>query len=205
MIGLMVASNSQTSERAPIREGYDSEVSLSIPHRHDSIDSWQDHFLMTRFIAVSNAVSKVLKSYDAHILAYDHSLAQRLSHTRHEVEMLAQTAGHANWDDEGADEVTAETISLALALVAAFPYSEHPDILGDDLDIEATPFGSIDFGWALERDVRMNVIALVSGEIGFAYSVHGERDNGKEPWTGKLPYRVWEAFDKVFNRTGLGG
>ena len=198
MIGLMVASNSQTSEGAPIREGYDSEVSLSFPHRHSSIDLWQGHFPM-------NEISNVLKSYDAHILAYDHSLAQRLSHTRHEVEMLAQTAGHANWDNEGADKVTAETISLALDLVAAFPYSEHPDILGDDLDIEATPFGSIDFGWALERDARMNVIVLASGEIGFAYSVHGERDNGKEPWTGKLPYRVWEAFDKVFNRTGLGG
>ena len=125
----------------------------------------------------------------------------RSKDTEREIKQLAQTAGEDNWDGEGANKLSMETIEVALKLVATFP----SDVLGDDLDIDATPFGSIDFGWVLERDVMMNVIVLPSGEIGFAYSVHGERDDGKELWKGTLPNRISEAFDRVFYREGLDG
>ena len=121
--------------------------------------------------------------------------------TMQKIEKLAQTAGEDNWDGEGAIKVSSETIEVARKLVAAFPSS----VLGDDLDIDATPFGSIDFGWVLERDVMINIIVLPSGEIGFAYSVHGARGGGEEPWEGStIPSNVLEAFDKVFNRHGFG-
>ena len=120
---------------------------------------------------------------------------------RQEIQDLAQIACEENWDGEGANRLAAETIELALELVDTFP----SDALGDDLDIDVTPFGSIDFGWVLERDVMMNVLVLPSGEIGFAYSVHGERDDGKESWDGTLPFLISEAFDKVFNQERSDG
>ena len=121
--------------------------------------------------------------------------------TIQKIEKLAQTAGEDNWDGEGAIKVSSETIEIARKLVAAFPSG----VLGGDLDIDVTPFGSIDFGWVLERDVMMNIIVLPSGEIGFAYSVRGARGGGEEPWEGTtIPRSVSEAFDKVFNRHGFG-
>ena len=121
---------------------------------------------------------------------------------RQEIKKLAQTAHQDNWDGEGANKVSKETIEVALKLVAAFPSS---GVLGDDLDIDATPFGSIDFGWVLERGVMMNIIVLPSREIGFAYSIHGERDDGKVLWEGTLPRRISQAFDRVFNLKGSNG
>ena len=116
------------------------------------------------------------------------------------IEMLAQTAGKDNWDGEGAIKVSLETIEVARKLVAVFPSG----VLGDDLDIDATPFGSIDFGWLLERDVMMNILVLPSREIGFSYSVHGDRNDGKELWRGTMPHSISEAIDKVFNGDGMG-
>jgi hypothetical protein len=120
---------------------------------------------------------------------------------RQEIKKLAQTAHQDNWDGEGENKVSKETIEVALKLVAAFPSG----VLGDDLDIDETPFGSIDFGWVLERDVMMNIIVLPSREIGFAYSIHDERDDGKVLWEGTLPRRISQAFDRVFNIKGSDG
>ena len=43
----------------------------------------------------------------------------------------------------------------------------------------------------------LNIIVLPSREIGFAYSIHGERDDGKVLWEGTLPRRISQAFDCV--------
>ena len=142
------------------------------------------------------------------IIAYDYTSAQErraptelLQNARQEIQQLAQIAHEENWDGEGASRLATETIELALKLVDTFP----SDALGDDLDIDATPFGSIDFGWVLERDVMMNVLVLSSGEIGFAHSVHGERRDGKKLWEGTLPSPISEAFDRVFNQERSDG
>ena len=141
-------------------------------------------------------------SQDLHVVSYLTTQATTFEEdTIQKIEMLAQTAGKENWDGEGAIKVSPETIEIARKFVATFP----PNVLSEDLDIDATPFGSIDFGWVLERDVMMNIIVLPSGEIGFAYSVHGTRGGGKEQWEGTtIPLSVSEAFDKVFNRHGFG-
>ena len=121
--------------------------------------------------------------------------------TIQKIAKLAQTAGEDNWDEEGAIKVSPETIEVACKLVATFPQN----VLREDLDIDATPLGSIDFGWVLERDVMMNIIVLQSREIGFAYSVHGDRGGGQESWEGTtIPHSLSEAFDKVFNRHVCG-
>lgn len=207
MSALVDDSNSQMSERTPIREGHDSEVPLMLNRQHYDIDPWQGHFTVADFISVRNEASNVSPADDMRVdgWALGSSVSQRLQHAKAKIEKLAETAGYDNWDGEGSDKITGETISLALRLIQTFPYSDHPNILGDDLDIDATPFGSIDFGWALERAVRMNVMALSSGEVAFAYSVYGRRDSGKESWTGNLPYSILEAFDSVFGRTEMGG
>ena len=127
--------------------------------------------------------------------------AKRIAAAKREIKQLAETASEDNWDGGGASKVLSKTTTIALRLVDLIP----PDVVGDDLEIDATPFGSIDFEWVLDRDVMLNVIVLSSGEIGFAYSVHGERENGKEFWGGILPEPISEAFDRVFNRKGLDG
>ena len=126
---------------------------------------------------------------------------ERLATAKREIEKLAETASEDDWDGEGASKVSSKTSKIALRFVDLIPR----DVVGDDLEIDATPFGSIDFEWVLDRDVMLNVIVLSSGEIGFAYSVHGERENGKELWGGILPEPISEAFDRVFNRKGLDG
>ena len=120
--------------------------------------------------------------------------------TIQKIEKLAQTAAEDNWDGEGAIKVSWETIEVACKLVTMFPQN----VLHEDVDIDVTPLGSIDFGWVLERDVMMNIIVLPSGEIGFAYSVHGARGGGKEPWEGTTIRSVSEAFNRVFSRHGFG-
>ncbi len=142
------------------------------------------------------------------IIADDYTSAQErrvptelLQDARQEIQKLAQIAHEENWDGEGASKLATETIDLALNLVDTFP----SDALGDDLDIDATPFGSIDFGWVLEGDVMMNILVLPSGEIGFAYSVHGEGREGKELWRGTLPSLLSEAFDRVFRQERSDG
>ena len=199
-------SNSQMSDRTPIREGYDSDLPLMLHHQFYNIDPWQGDFSIVDFIAAMYEASNVSPTNNTEVRDWilGKSLPQQLQRAMGEIEKLSQTAGYDDWDGEGSDRVTEETVSLALKLIAVFPYSEHPEILGEELDIDATPFGSIDFGWALERDVRMNVMALSSGEIAFAYSVYGCRESGKEPWMGNLPYDLLKAFDSVFNRTEMG-
>lgn len=142
-------------------------------------------------------------STSLHLAAIDYPTTQAitpLKDTIQKIEMLAQTAGEDNWDGEGAIKVSWETIEVARKLFTTFPNN----VLSKDLDIDATPFGSIDFGWVLERDVMMNILVLPSREIGFSYSVHGDRNDGKEPWRGTMPRSISEALDKVFNWDGMG-
>ena len=206
MPGLVDVSNSKMSERTPVRESHGSEASIMLRYQHYYIDQWQGHFTVNDFIWTRNEASNVAPPHDTKVYTQvlGGFVSQGLQNATDQIEKLAQTAGFDDWDGEGSDKITKETISLALTLIHTFPYSDYPDILGDDLDISATPFGSVDFGWALERFVRMNVMALSSGETAFAYSVYGRRDSGKEPWTGNLPHRILEAFDVVFGRTEMG-
>ena len=128
-------------------------------------------------------------------------IVERLAAARREITRVAGAASEDNWDGEGANKVSSTTRDIARRFVELIP----SDIVGNGLEIDATPLGSIDFEWMLDRDVMLNVIVLSSGEIGFAYSVHGERENGREFWRGTLPDPVSEAFYKVFNRKGLDG
>ena len=121
------------------------------------------------------------------IIAYDYTSAQErrastelLQNARQEIQQLAQIAHEENWDGEGASRLATETIELALKLVDTFP----SDALGDDLDIDATPFGSIDFGWVLERDVMMNVLVLSSGENRIC-PLGSWREKGRERVVGR--------------------
>ena len=124
-----------------------------------------------------------------------------LESAKQEITNLAKIGQQENWDGEGASKISTETIEIALKLLEEFPIY----VLGEDLDIDATPFGSIDFGWVLERGVMMNVMVLPSKEIAFAYSVHGERDDGKRRWNGTLPPDISEVLDRVFHHERSDG
>ena len=125
----------------------------------------------------------------------DSATEKHLESAKQEITNLAEIGQQENWDGEGASKISTETIEIARKLLEVFPTY----VLVEDLDIDATPFGSIDFGWVLERGVMMNAMVLPSKEIAFAYSVHGKRDDGKLQWDGTLPPDLSEVFDKVFH------
>lgn len=120
--------------------------------------------------------------------------------TQH-IQQLALTANKDDWDGEGASKLSTKTRGMALGLVDSLPSY----VLENDIDIDVTPFGSIDFGWVLERNVMMNILVLSSGEIAFAYSIGGKAGSGKELWKGVLSPCISEIFNKVFNRQRLDG
>lgn len=124
-----------------------------------------------------------------------------LEKIRQEIRQLALTANKEDWDGEGATKLSAKTRDIALKLVDSWPSY----VLENDIDIDVTPFGSIDFGWVLERNVMLNILVLSSGEIAFAYSIGDKGDSGKELWKGVLSTRVSEILDIVFNQQQSDG
>ena len=178
-------------------QGYTSQEHFQRIKFHEEKGSSSD--FMGAVIRLATATPSL--SQDLRVVSYLTTQATTFAEdTMQTIEMLAQTAGKDNWDGEGAIKVSPETIEIARKFVATFPHN----VPSEDLDIDATPFGSIDFGWLLEGGVMMNILVLPSREIGFSYLVHGDRNDGKEPWRGTMPRSISEAIDKVFNWEGMG-
>ena len=111
------------------------------------------------------------------------------------IKRIASYARDDNWDGDGADGISEETEWRALKLVDLLPSYT----ICHELEVDATPFGSIDFEWVLDDRVMLNVIVMGSRKIGFAYSVHGDRDNKEAHWDGdSLPVFISDAINKVF-------
>ena len=112
------------------------------------------------------------------------------------IKRVAMNAREDNWDGDGADGVSEETEYMALKLVDLLPSYT----ICHELEVDATPFGSIDFEWVLDDRLILNILVMHSRRIGYAYSVHGDRNNREEGWEGEgLPAFVSDAIDKVFH------
>ncbi len=112
------------------------------------------------------------------------------------VEEISEDCAMDDWDGEGADRVPSESVVIARNLVANLP----PHALTTGLDIDATPFGSIDFEWVLETEAMLNILILPSGELGFAYSVREDVGEGKVRWEGSIPTPIAAALNRVFEQ-----
>ncbi len=110
-----------------------------------------------------------------------------------EVNQLKRNCEEDNWDGEGADRVTLKTVKTARSFIKQLP----EEALDEDLYVGATPFGSIEFEWTPRDRVMLDIGILSSGEIGFAYWMQGEKGQGSEPWTKKIPESILDLIRKV--------
>ena len=108
---------------------------------------------------------------------------------KREVHGLLEDTGTEDWDGEGA--LAPETVAIAQKLI-----DEFPPLVGKP-DVNATPYGEVDFDWVIDRDVMLTVSAGPAKKIAFAGLFHGARLNGREPWKGTLPQFVNCCFERL--------
>ena len=121
-------------------------------------------------------------------------LKSRRSRAMQDIERLAVNCRNDNWDGEGADRVSPETVKNALEVVGQL----REKALLSDLYIDATPRGSISFEWVPAEQVMLDVLILPSGEIAYSYLIRGDEGSGRDQWQGTIPKSIVEAVDKVF-------
>lgn len=110
---------------------------------------------------------------------------------KREVHGLLEDAGTEDWDDEGVLALAPETVAVAQKLIDEFPpHVSRPDV-------NATPYGEVDFDWVIDRDVMLTISVGPSKEIAFAGLFHGARLNGCESWEGMLPQFVNYCFERL--------
>ena len=121
-------------------------------------------------------------------------LTSRRSRAMQDIEQLAVNCQNDNWDGEGADRVSSETVKIAREFIGQL--CEETPL--SDLYIDATPHGSISFEWVPAEQVMLDVLILPSGEIAYAYLIRGDEGSGRDQWQGTIPKSIVEAVDKVF-------
>ena len=121
-------------------------------------------------------------------------LKSRRSRAMQDIGRLAVDCRNDNWDGEGADRVSPETVRIARSFAEQLPAKA----LHEDLHVDATPRGSICFEWVPRDYVMLDIGILSTGEIGYAYLIHEDEGSGKEQWKGALPESVLNAINRVF-------
>ncbi len=107
------------------------------------------------------------------------------------IRALLDTAGKKNWDGEGADPVTENTVSVALEVVEELP------IAGGIPEISADPEGSVEFNWHLDNGTMLTISIGQTGDIAISGLCDGE---------AKLTGMQWDSKGKIKSllRCGLG-
>ncbi len=101
---------------------------------------------------------------------------------QHEVRDLLEHAGEDDWDGEGAQALSPETVAIAEKLANLFPAGI------DRPTISATPHGEVDFDWCLSRDIMLTVSVGASGDVAFAGLFNEAEWAGKESWRDDRPH-----------------
>ena len=112
-----------------------------------------------------------------------------------EIERLENDCRESNWDGEDADPVSSETLEIARSFVDQL----SDKAISEDLFLEASPYGDIEFEWVPHDDVMLTIIILTSGEIGVSYWISDDRDFKREPWEGTIPGFASDAIGKMLN------
>ena len=110
---------------------------------------------------------------------------------KEEVRRLLEHAGEEDWDGEGAQALSPETVEIAVGLASTFPAGIDTPM------ISATPHGEVDFDWALSRDIMLTVSVGPSGDVVFAGLFDETELNGREPWKNDLPQFVMCCFERL--------
>ena len=111
-------------------------------------------------------------------LIYRHQLTpQQQEDCYHNIYQLLMTAGEQNWDGEGADPVTEDTLAIAHAIVNKFPGEVGiPEISSD-------PDGCVEFDWHLDNGTMFTISIGKDGDI----AVSGLNDG-----IGELTATQWD-------------
>ena len=110
---------------------------------------------------------------------------------KEEVRSLLDHAGEDDWDGEGAQAISPETVDVAEGLANSLPAGIDKPM------ISATPHGEVDFDWSLSRDVMLTVSVGPSGDVVFAGLFDETELNGKEPWKGDLPQFIICCLERL--------
>ena len=84
------------------------------------------------------------------------------------IRSLLETAGKHNWDGEGADPVTENTVAVAQGIV-----EELPDYVGVP-EISADPEGCVEFDWHLDNGTMFTISIGQTGDIAVSGLYNGE-------------------------------
>ena len=112
-----------------------------------------------------------------------------------EIERLEHDCRESNWDGEDADPVSSETLEIARSFVDQL----SDRAISEDLFLEASPYGDIEFEWVPHDDVMLTIIILTSGEIGVSYWISDDRGTSREPWEGTIPDSASDAIRRMLN------
>ncbi len=112
-----------------------------------------------------------------------------------EIERLEHDCRERNWDGEDADPVSSETLEIARSFLDQL----SDKAISEDLFLEASPFGDIEFEWVPHDDVMLTIIILTSGEIGVSYWISDDRDTNRELWEGTIPDSASDAIRKMLD------
>ena len=98
------------------------------------------------------------------------------------IRALLETAGKHNWDGEGADPVTENTVAVAQGIV-----EELPDYVGVP-EISADPEGCVEFDWHLDNGTMFTISIGQTGDIAVSGLYNGE---------AKLTGMQWDRRGKI--------
>ena len=117
---------------------------------------------------------------------------ERLEEMKGQIHQLLEMAGYDDWDGEGAQAVTKETLKVAEDIANVLPHGvETPEI-------SATPQGEVDFDWIVSSSVMMTVSACPSKEVAFAAIFENARVRDRQAWNGHLTSLLTTCFEMLF-------
>ena len=114
---------------------------------------------------------------------YSQNLTSEQQETCHkDIYALLDTAGKQNWDGEGADPVTEDTVTVAARIV-----KELPSNVGVP-EISADSEGNVEFDWYLDNGTMFTISIGKTGDIAISGLYNGE---------AKLTGMQWDRRGKI--------
>ena len=120
---------------------------------------------------------------------------KNLEELKRQIRQLLEVAGEDDWDGDGAQAISIETLEVAEDIAKVFPQGV------DAPEISATPHGEVDFDWIISSKTMMTVSACPSKEIAFAAIFENARVRDRQAWNGRLPPLLGTCFKML--RAGL--
>ena len=209
--GRDVESTSQ-GENFPLSDSMQDAVSLfvdrnsivAVTHKHfryfrptlqptvtPRISTWR-HLAKVLEVFRSQDVAKSWNLFPPHI-DLDNALSENeyRGEIGNQIRQLLEVAGDDNWDGEGAQAISIDTVRVAEEIVNIFPEGI------DAPEISATPHGEVDFDWIVSSKTMMTLSACPSNEIAFAAIFENARVRDRQAWSGRLSVLLSACFEML--------